>query len=141
MTISFPKKPRKEGIGFWTDGSGEVFSVGKDWALQNEINEKKELTKSRGCYVDCRTCGSCGNSRRDNLNTQVFVTEGNKVILKAPTMSYDSVRKTWIDCRACEPFRYHDCHNGFFRDFHGEAEPFTPDVVELLRTTGGKPLI
>lgn len=141
MDISFPKKPRKEGLSYWTDGSGEVFAVGKDWALQNEIDEKKQLTRSRGCFKECRTCGCCANSRRDNLNTQVFTTKDGKAVFKAPTLSYDNIRKVWVDCRSCEPFRYHDCHNGWFRDAHGEAEPFTPDVIELLRKEGGKPLI
>lgn len=141
MSISFPKKPRKQGVGFWTDGSGEIFAAGKDWALQNEIDEKKILTKSRGCFKECRTCGTCANSRRDNLNTQVFVTESGRAVLKAPTQSFDWINKKWIDCRACEPFRYHDCQNGFLRDAYGDAEAFTPDVIELLRNTGGKPLI
>ena len=141
MSISFPKKPRKEGVGYWTDSSGQVFAVGKDWALQNEINEKKELTKSRGCFKECRTCGCCANSRRDNFNIQFVVTESGKVSMKLPSESYDWINKKWVDCLACEPFRYHDCHNGWFRDFHGDAEPFTPDVIEMLRKTGGKPLI
>lgn len=111
--------------GVFTDGSGLVF-IGKDWALQNEINETKEKTQSRSCYKECRTCGCCGNSIRDGATC---------------SSQYDANAGKMVSCTNCEKFRFCDCRNGFFRNAHGDAEPFTPDVVETLRTTGGKPLI
>lgn len=122
--IEFKKKPRKDGAGmFWTDGS-RVF-LGRDYALQNEIDEVKAKTQERACFKGCRTCGACANSRRDATYPK----------------SYDSNEGKMIDCRACEKFRFHDCHNGVLRDTRQEAEPFTPDMIKIMDEQGGKPLI
>ena len=125
--ISFPGKNQRFSSlgGVFTDGSGMVF-IGKDWALQNEINENKEKTKARSCYRECRTCGCCSNSIRDGSSN---------------SRCYDEGIGRRIACTSCEKFRFCDCRNGFFRNAHGDAEPFTPDVVEMLKSTGGKPLI
>jgi hypothetical protein len=140
MSIEFKKKPRKEGLGLFTLDGDQVF-IGKDYALQNEIDETKLRTRARACFRECRTCGACSNSKRDNFVLQVVHHADGRVETKAPTKSYDENTKKWIDCRECEPFRFHDCHNGWFRDSRQEAEPFTPDVIGLLKRSGGKPLI
>lgn len=124
MNIRFNKKPRKD-TGLFHGPDGKTIVIGKDWALQNEIDETKKATQERSCFKACRTCGCCANSRRDSSDPR----------------SYDhNIRKT-IDCRGCERFRFHDCHNGLMRDAHGEAEPFTEVQLQMLDETGGKPLI
>lgn len=116
---------RKPTSGLWTDKDGTRVFVGSEYHLTNEIQEVKEKTRARACFRECRTCGACSNSRRDAT---------------VPTQ-YDANAKRMIDCRKCERFRFHDCHNGVFRDAHQNAEPFTPDVIEMMKKTGGKPLI
>lgn len=125
--VSFKGKNQRFGSlgGVFTDGSGSVF-IGKDWALQNEITESRERTKSRTCYVECRTCGCCSNSLRDGSSC---------------SRQYDGNEGKTVACTNCEKFRFCDCRNGYFRDAHGDAEPFTPDVVEMMRKNGGRPLI
>lgn len=139
--IEFPKKSRKDGSGLWTDKDGSRVFIGKEWHLYNEITEVKEKTKSRGCYKECRSCGTCANSRRDNFDRQVIILNDGSWKIKGATYSYDNVNREWVDCNDCEPFRWHDCQNGLMRDAHGQAEPFTPDVIEMMKRTGGKPLI
>lgn len=106
---------------FTVDGTDIV--IGRDYALQNEIDEVKAKTKSRSCFKECRTCGACANSKRDN--TWQY--------------SYDKGKK--INCKSCEKFRYHDCHNGVLRNTRQEAEPFTEDMYKIMDEKGGKPLI
>lgn len=124
--ISFPKKRRKDGAGTYfqtKDGSRVV--LGRDWALQNEIDETKEKTKSRGCFRECRTCGACANSRRD---------------ASWPYSRDPDTGKT-VNCNTCERFRFHDCHNGLMRDTRQDAEPFTEEQQKLIDQSGGRPLI
>lgn len=122
--ISFKGKPRKEGSGLFTlDGEDRIF-IGKDWALQNEIDEAREKTRSRACFKECRTCGACSNSRRD----------------ASYPFQFDANEAKLVSCRGCERFRFHDCHNGWMRDSRGDAEPFTEDAQKLFKE-GGKPLI
>lgn len=122
--IEFNRKPRKDGGGmFFTDGH-QVF-IGRDYLNQNDINETLEKTRARSCFRGCRTCGACANSRRDATVPK----------------SYDYNAGKMIDCRSCEKYRYHDCHNGWMRDTRQQAEPFTPDMIKLLEESGGKPLI
>lgn len=117
-------KERNPGSGmFFTDGE-KVF-IGRDYALQNQIDEAKAKTEARGCYKACRTCNACANSRRGTSYPRQF----------------DSKQGKTIDCRGCEPFRFHDCNNGFMRNTHQEAEPFTPDQQKLIDESDGKPLI
>lgn len=116
-------QPRKERLGgFWTDGTS-VF-IGRDWALQNAIDDAKRRTQNRSCFLACRTCGCCANSCRDATYPK----------------SYDENSGKKVDCRGCEPYRFHDCHNGWMRDAHGDAEPFTDEALKLFKE-GGKPLI
>lgn len=125
--ISFPGKPRNpsSGLDFWTDDGHNIF-VGKDWALLNEIEENKLKTQSRSCYRECRTCGCCANSIRDGSSN---------------SRCYDTNAGKRIACSSCEKFRFCDCRNGFMRNAHGDAEPFTEDQYKLLKETGGRPLI
>lgn len=137
--IEFPRKPRKDGSGlFTTDGTDII--VGRDWAKQNDINDALARTRARACFKECRTCGSCANSRRDNFTPQVISTAGGEAKLISPHKSFDYNTRSWIDCRACEPYRFHDCHNGWMRDSDGDAEPFTEEAQKLF-AQGGKPLI
>ena len=121
-----PYKSRFESLGdIWTDGSGQIF-IGKDMCLQNDILDNKEETKSRSCYRECRTCGCCANSMRDGSSC---------------VSSFDQNAGKMIACSSCEKFRFCDCRNGFFRDAHGDAEPFTEEVYKTLKETSGRPLI
>ena len=121
-----PYQSRFEGLeGVFEDGSGQIF-IGKDWALQNEIIENKEKTQSRSCFRECRTCGCCANSHRDGSSC---------------VSSYDDNAGKRIACSTCEKFRFCDCRNGFFRNAHGDAEPFTDEVYKTLKELDGKPLI
>lgn len=126
MSINFPMKPRKDsslkGI-FSIDGKGIV--VGADLLRNAEVQEAKERTKARSCYVECHTCGACGVSRRSTSNPR----------------RYDANAKKLIDCRKCEPFRFHDCAEGWFRDSYGDAEPLTEDVQKMFDEQGARPLI
>src|SRR4051812_47052321 len=99
MRISFPGKPRKDSSGLWADKDGTVF-IGADYALQNEINEKLEKRNKRACFKGCMTCGACANSRRGCAYPRSFDANAHKT----------------VDCRSCEPFRYHDCNNGVMRN-------------------------
>lgn len=124
--IHFKKqpKPRKGADLFVLPGDeGKVF-IGRDWAKHNEIQENLAKTKARACFRECRTCGACSNSRRDAPYKKM----------------YDSNAGKMIDCRGCEKFRFHDCHNGWMRDSRQEAEPFTEEAQRLFKQ-GGKPLI
>lgn len=142
MSIHIKGKPRKPGSDIWLDKHGEVVTTsGRDLALQSEIDEAKAKTKARACFKECHTCGACANSRRDNFQHRLVEIKDGEAKLKSPTVSYDHASKEFVDCRECEPFRYHDCHNGFFRNARGEAEPFTQDVLDLIKKHGGKPLI
>lgn len=118
------KKPRKEGLGLFTLDGSDIY-IGKDWALQNEINETMEKTRNRGCFHACGSCGSCVNSRRGT----------------SYPYRYDANAKKMKNCITCEPFRFHDCNNGWMRDSRQDAEPFTPDVIDLIKKSGGKPYI
>lgn len=137
--ISFPKKPRKDGAGLFTLDGNDVF-IGRDWALQNEINDTLAKTQARSCFKACRTCGACANSKRDNFTPRVVTDVKGNAQFVGPRMSYDSNAHKWVDCRSCEKFRFHDCHNGWMRDSRQEAEPFTEDAQKLF-AQGGKPLI
>lgn len=140
--IEFPRKPRKDGANIWfqTEDGSRVF-IGRDYALQNEIDEKKAQTRARACFRECRTCGACSNSKRDNFTPQEVKTASGLIQLKSATKSYDEHAGKWIDCRKCEPFRFHDCHNGVMRNSHQDPEPFTEEQQKFLDQTGGKPLI
>lgn len=140
--ISFPKKPRKDVFSglYGLPGDNRIF-IGKNWALQNDIDEAKAKTRARACFKECRTCGACANSKRDNFQPRAFVIKNDKWVLQNPHKSYDANAGKWVNCRDCEPFRFHDCHNGVFRDSRQEPEPFTPDVIKLLKESGGRPLI
>lgn len=117
-------KSRKEGLGLFTLDGNDVY-IGKDWALQSEIDEVKAKTKAKGCFRECRSCGACSASRRD-----------------APSpYTVDPTTGKQHNCVTCEKFRFHDCHNGFMRDSRQEAEEFTEDVQKIIRERGGKPLI
>lgn len=118
------KHKRKPGSDLWLTKDGTIV-IGRDYVRQNEIDEAKQKTRARACFRECRTCGACSNSRRDATVTK----------------QYDAHEKRDIDCRKCEPFRFHDCHNGWMRDSHQDAEPFTEDVQNLIDKYGGKPLI
>lgn len=118
------KQPRKGGEGLFTSDDNENIFIGRDYALQNEIDETKERTQSRSCFKGCRTCGCCANSRRD----------------ASYPYSYDEKAGKMISCKHCEKFRYHDCHNGWMRTSHQDAEPFTEEAVKFFNK-GGKPLI
>src|SRR4051812_33765255 len=113
MKISVKDKDRAPGGNpdstMWTDPDGTQVFIGRDWALHNEIQDAKALTKTRSCFRECHTCGCCANSCRDSSHSK----------------SYDAHTKKWVGCKGCEPFRWHDCHNGFMRNSRGEAEPFT----------------
>lgn len=139
MDIKFKGKQRKPSTGLYKGARGIV--TGRDWALQNEIDETRETTQARSCYRGCRTCGACANSKRDNFLPQARKTTSGITEVISATKSYDENSGSWIDCRSCEPFRFHDCHNGVMRDTRQEAEPFTPEQIALLESTGGKPLI
>lgn len=122
--VRVKKKPRKQGAGLYgLSGSDRIF-VGKDWALQNDIDEAKVKTKERACFRACRTCGACANSRRGASYPYRF----------------DANSREMINCKGCEPFRFHDCENGKMRDARQEAEPFTEDAEKYFKK-GGKPLV
>ena len=110
---------------FWTDDGHNIY-IGKDWALQNEITETRLKTEARACYRACRTCNHCSNSLRDGSSC---------------SSQYDANSGKMIHCTMCEKFGFCDCRNGFFRNAHQDAEPFTPDVQETIKTLNGKPLI
>lgn len=135
------QKPRKHGSDLWISKDGSQIFIGRDYAQQNAIDEAKLKTRSRSCYKECRTCGTCANSKRDNFNMQYIATEAGLTLVKGPTKSFDNVTGRWVDCRTCEPYRFHDCHNGWMRDSRGEAEPFTEEAQRLIKESGGKPLI
>lgn len=141
--IEFKKKPRKDpGSALWTTEDGSQVFIGRDYALQNEIDEKIAERNARSCFRGCNTCGACANSKRDNVNRQVFTREDGLAIVKGPGVSYDSNKHQWVNCRECEPFRFHDCHNGVMRDTHQDAEPFTQDQLDLIKLAeDGRPLI
>jgi hypothetical protein len=125
MSIHFPKKPRKDAStkGMFTiDGSQVV--IGTDLLRNTEILDAKERTKKRACFIECQTCGTCGNSRRGTSDPRRYDSNAGKV----------------VNCIGCEPYRFHDCSNGFLRDSYGEAEPFTEDVQKLF-DEGARPLI
>lgn len=125
MRIKFKPKPRKDGSGLFTTDGSDIF-IGKDWALQNEIEEVREETKARSCFRECRTCGCCANSRRSCTHP----------------ISYDFNSHSTVDCRSCERFRFHDCNNGLMRDSRQEAEPFTEEQIKLIeQSEDGRPLI
>lgn len=105
--------------------NGEDIIIGADQLRNSEVQDARAKTHARSCFVECRTCGACANSRRDAT---------------VPTI-YDYNAQKKIDCRGCEPFRFHDCHNGWMRDSYGDAEPFTPDVIKIIKEQNGKPLI
>lgn len=117
-------KPRKEGLGLFTLDGNDIY-IGKDWALQSEIDEANRRTRSRACFKGCGTCGCCVNSRRGT----------------SYPYRYDANAKKLKNCNNCEPFRFHDCNHGWMRDSRQEAEPFTDDVIDLIKKTGGKPYI
>lgn len=124
--IEFKRKQRKDsGSLLWQTPDGSQVFVGRDYALQNEIDEVKETTRGRACFKECRTCGACANSARDCTHTK----------------TYDANARKMIDCRKCERFRFHDCHNGVMRNSHQDAEPFTEEQEKLIKQSGGKPLI
>lgn len=119
------KGKNRGGSQLFTNKHSDRVWKGRDYALQNEIDEAKEKTQNRACFKMCRTCGKCANSHRDSSHP----------------FSHDSNVGKKIDCRKCEPFSFHDCHNGVLRDTHQDAEPFTFDMLKLLEESGGKPLI
>lgn len=126
--IEFPGKSRKDaGAGqYWTDKDGSRVFIGRDYALQNDIDEKIAERNERACFKGCRTCGACSNSARDATYPKM----------------YDANEGKMIDCRACEPYRYHDCHNGVMRNTRQDAEPFTQDQIDLIELAENKrPLI
>lgn len=131
--VEFKKKPRKDSGGWWTDKDGSQVFIGKDYALQNEIDETRARTQARSCYRNCMSCGTCKASKRDNLHPQVETQPTGLKVVRGPQMSYDDNEGKWINCRDCEPFRFHDCHNGFMRDSRQEAEPFTQDQLDLIQ--------
>jgi hypothetical protein len=121
--IEVVKKPRKDsGSALWQTKDGTRVFIGRNYALQNEIDENKQKTRERSCYKGCQTCGFCVNSRRNCAHPYNF-DNGKKVF-----------------CEGCEKFGFHDCNNGFLRNAHGEAEPFTEEAQKLF-DQGGKPLI
>lgn len=122
--IEFPKKSRKDGELWITNDGSQVF-IGRDYALQNEIDENKAKTKERSCFKECQFCSHCVASRRGCGNPR----------------SYDAHAGKTIDCRSCEKFGFHDCNNGFLRTSRGDAEPFTEEAQKLIDSTGGKPLM
>lgn len=125
MSINFPKKARKDsslkGI-FTTDGTDIV--IGADLLRNSEVLDAKEKTRARGCYVEDHTCGCCGVSRRGTSDPR----------------RYDSNAGKLANCITCEPYRFHDCADGWFRDSYGDAEPLTEDVKKLF-DEGARPLI
>lgn len=123
--IQFPKKPRADRQQLWTTKDGEKVFIGRNYALQNQIDESKKKTQERSCFSACQTCGHCKASRRSCSADYSFDTNTGKR----------------VHCAGCERFGFCDCANGFLRNAHGEAEPFTPDHQKLLKDTGGKPLI
>lgn len=122
----FNPKQRKDSSlkGLFTIDGKQVI-LGADLLRNTEVQDAKAKTRERACFRECRTCGCCANSARDCTHTK----------------TYDANAQKSVDCRGCEPFRFHDCHNGWFRDSYGDAEPFTPDLIQLLEESGGKPLI
>lgn len=122
----FRPKPRKDSSlkGIFTV-DGKTWVIGADLLRNSDVEEAKRVTRARACFKECRTCGACANSARDATYPY----------------TYDDHERKNINCIGCEPFRYHDCHNGWMRDSYGDAEPFTPDVIKLLKESGGKPLI
>lgn len=123
--VEFKRKSRKDPSSqLFVQGDNTVI-IGRNYALQNEIDETKKITQARACFIGCRTCGKCSNSQRD----------------ATVPMSYDENSRKWIDCRGCEPYSFHDCQNGVMRNAYQDAEPFTAEQQKILKETGGKPLI
>lgn len=141
--ITFKPKPRKDpDSALWMSDDGSQVFIGRDYALQNEIDESIRKRNARSCFRECHTCGTCANSKRDAVNPQVSTTETGLQVVRGPGESYDENSKSWINCRSCEPFRWHDCNNGFMRNSRGEAEPFTADQISLIESSEtGKPLM
>lgn len=123
--MRFNAKPRKDSSlkGIFTV-DGERWVIGADLLRNSDIEEHKRITRERACFRECRTCGCCANSSRDCTHPKTYDANAGKM----------------IDCRGCEPFRFHDCHNGWMRDSYGDAEPFT-DEAQRLFDLGGRPLI
>lgn len=123
MGISYPQRPRKDsslkGI-FTIDGKKVV--IGADLLRNTEVADAKRKTEARSCFKACRSCGTCANSRRDS--SYPFSLDRGKL----------------VGCKGCEPYRFHDCHNGWMRDSYGDAEPFTEEAQKLF-DQGGRPLI
>lgn len=116
---------KRTGSGLWTDKDGTMF-IGKDYAKQNEIEEAIAKRNARSCFRACGTCGACANSHRDGTYPY----------------SYDHNARKNINCRSCEPHRFHDCNNGWFRDSYQKAEPFTDTQLDLLKLAeDGRPLM
>lgn len=115
-------KQREPGSGLWTDKDGSQIFVGRDYALQNEIDEVRAKTRTRSCFTECQTCLQCKGSCRDNTYPK----------------SYDSNAGKMVDCRGCEKFRFCDCRNGVYRNTRQEPEPFTPDHLSLIEMAEGK---
>lgn len=111
--------------GLFQSKDGTVF-VGHEYEKQVAINEAKANTKARACFRECLSCGTCKNSARDATYPKMFDANAGKS----------------IDCRKCEPFRFHDCHNGLMRNAHGQAEPFTQGQLDLIKVAeDGRPLM
>lgn len=112
-------KQRKDAStkGIFTIDGHEIV-IGADLLRNSEVQAAKAKTEARSCFKACRSCGSCSESRRD---TSYPYRNGH-------------------NCITCEPFRFHDCNNGWMRDSYGEAEPFTEEAQKLFED-GGKPLI
>lgn len=122
--ISFKGKDRRDaGEGtWWTDKSGSRVFIGRDYALQNEIDEAIAKRNARSCFRECMSCAACKNSARDSTYPKMYDDRAGKM----------------IDCRSCEPFRFHDCANGVMRNSRQEAEPFTQDQLDLIAVAEGK---
>lgn len=123
MRIRFKGKKRSPSE-YSTDGKS--LFLNREWEMQNEIERAKQRTQARACFRGCNTCGACANSRRDATYPKEYDNNAGKL----------------IDCRKCEPFRFHDCHNGWLRNARQEAEPFTEEMTKLIEEgPGGRPLI
>lgn len=122
--VNSQSKARKEGLGLFTLDGNDIF-IGKDFALQNEIDESRKATKARGCFKACKACDCCAASRRGTSHPYRFDSNAGKM----------------KNCITCEKFRFHDCNNGFMRDSRQEAEPFTEEAQKLIKESGGKPYI